>query len=108
MLLPPHKTHTPGPWKAARASNRENDENHWLVTADSPHVDGGIQTVASINGPWKAGNYAANARLIAAAPELLAALQAILARVDRPGGTIASIRGEDIAQARSAIAKAQA
>lgn len=47
-----------------------------------------------------------NARLNAAAPELLAALEAILARVDAPGGSIRTINWQSIAAARSAIAKA--
>jgi hypothetical protein len=46
------------------------------------------------------------ARLNAAAPELLAALEAILARVDAPGGSLRTINWQSIAAARSAVAKA--
>lgn len=53
-------------------------------------------------GPWKLDR----ARLIAAAPDLLAALQSILASVDKPGGTVRSISPENIAQARLALSKA--
>ena len=60
--------YSPGPWKANNIT-----ANHWTVEADSPHVKGKWQTVCDINGPWDAKNYKANALLIAAAPELLAA-----------------------------------
>lgn len=47
------------------------------------------------------------ARLIAAAPDLLAACKALLARVDEPGATVRSITGRDVAAIRAAIAKAE-
>ncbi len=47
-----------------------------------------------------------NAQLNAAAPELLAALEAILARVDAAGGSIRTINWQSISAARSAVAKA--
>ena len=49
----------------------------------------------------------ANARVIAAAPELLAALEAILEPIDAPGGTFRSITWQSIAQARAALEKAK-
>ena len=62
--------HTPGPWRAIRPT-RPSDGNHWQVLAASPHVRGAAQTVCRVSGPWNAKNYAANARLIAASPDLL-------------------------------------
>jgi hypothetical protein len=54
--------HTPGPWEYNEQTKtiRSKKENFWLATMDS--WDGSV-------------NNAANARLIAAAPDLLAALE---------------------------------
>lgn len=64
--------HTPGPWKyeATTKTIRSKTENYWLATMDS----------------WEgAVDHAANARLIAAAPDLLAALEGCLALMKRHG-----------------------
>lgn len=56
--------HTPGPWifEASTQTIRSVPTNYWLATMDS----------------WDAAvNHKANAHLIAAAPELLAALEAL-------------------------------
>lgn len=66
--------HTPGEWKALHRGG-----NKWEIIAASPHVQGFTQTICELNGPWNPANYAANARLIAAAPQLLEACQAALA-----------------------------
>lgn len=73
--------HTPGPW---------------LIEAQNSHT-GAIATVHNTTDVWVeiwSENWivtgmgpeeqSANARLIAAAPELLAALQAVLAEIERP------------------------
>ena len=67
-------THTPGPWlpcsgDAGRIIN---------IEVNGPHND--CLPVATLRGPDRK----ANARLIAAAPELLAALQHLLASSPRP------------------------
>ena len=56
--------HTPGPWKFEDSTKtiRSATENYWLASMDS--WDGAV-------------NHAANARLIAAAPEMLRALEHI-------------------------------
>ena len=72
--------HTPEPWKARHCGG-----NKWEIVAASPHVKGLTQTVAELNGPWGPDNYAANARLIAAAPELLGALQYMLRNAEADG-----------------------
>lgn len=56
--------HTPGPWiyEPSTKTIRARPSNYWLATMDS--WDGAV-------------NHEANARLIAAAPDLLAALQQI-------------------------------
>lgn len=51
--------HTPGPWKIQEAFNRIETDREIIATVDG----------------WELGNGKANARLIAAAPELLQALE---------------------------------
>lgn len=78
-------TYTPGPWHYEESTKtiRSIPTNYWLATMDS--WDGAV-------------NSEANARLIAAAPELLAALQRLMAYDF--GDSAGAI------QARAAIAKA--
>ena len=78
--------HTPGPWMSRLVGG-----NNWHVVADSPNVKGLAQTVCDINGPWNPSNYAANAKLIAACPDLLAACQALIDAYrigERNGGSV--------------------
>lgn len=75
--------HTPGPWIAKQDLSSQFSRNHWTIEAASPHCAGRVQTICELNGPWNEGNYAANARLIASAPELLSALQIALATIER-------------------------
>lgn len=84
--------HTPGPWKAMRPIENKFARNHWTIEAASPHVKGHAQTVCELNGPWKPENYAANARLIAAAPELLEACRGIIALANDPAGSTFKLR----------------
>jgi len=102
--------HTPGPWRAIRPT-RPSDGNHWQVLAASPHVRGAAQTVCRVNGPWNAKNYAANARLIAASPDLLRELTDLSTFVASFGDHLdraAFVRAAEsyVAHARAAIAKA--
>ena len=62
--------HTPGPW-SVEIDHRNNDPE--FIRA---HVDGEMYDLASVLCD-ETGNATANARLIAAAPELLAALQMV-------------------------------
>jgi hypothetical protein len=89
--------HTPGPWETA-----VNDEGQWDV-CDA----GGGDLLADLSDCPE--NAEANARLIAAAPELLAALKAILARVESGEGMGGKFLGGPplpIREARAAIARA--
>ena len=78
--------HTPGPWRfdTYRDSGRPNPG---LIVADNPHGEG-AEEVASIT--WIAGGFfaeqVANARLIAAAPELLEILETIVEDAGYGGG----------------------
>lgn len=93
------QTHTPGPWKANLAA-------HQLRVPDSVNTVHGLHVcdVASYGASPEQRH--ANARLIAAAPELLSALESILSETD---GRNASHIGQDRAFsiARAAIAKAK-
>jgi hypothetical protein len=89
--------HTPGPWKVAsgfiQAPRRDTSKQHDIDVA-RVQLDSGLY----------AGEFDANARLIAAAPDLLEALRnAVNAHMaDRDDGAIP----EWVHEARAAIAKA--
>lgn len=101
-------THTPGPWH--RAAYRDSQQLSLTVYADTPN---GTWEVAKAigwggDGEDQAG---ANARLIAAAPELLEALQSICDGAcwslgSGPRHHIADIPAAKIEHARAMIAKA--
>jgi hypothetical protein len=59
-------THTPGPWIAI--ADDDEDEEGWVVAADAALFD----TIARPTSQPTVGEELANARLIAAAPDLLA------------------------------------
>lgn len=99
--------HTPGPWDA-RPDERDNGE--WEVVKPDPHKP-------SAEDPWficacfdsaDGHEAAANARLIAAAPELLEALEAFArTEVLEPNGVIVGLERYHFERARAAIAKAR-
>ena len=78
--------HTPGPWKTTGANITDANRNHVATVTDGGTTDG-----------------EANARLIAAAPELLAALKDI-AETQWANGVPSS---GALREARAAIAKAE-
>lgn len=85
--------HTPGPWSLDLC-----DEGGFAVCIE-PRIDMGWHAVITSRGPWghRAEESHANARLIAAAPDLLTALSAIADNSHDP---------QAIRVARTAIAKA--
>lgn len=111
---PMNATHTPGPWNIRTA---RNDEGYGLLICDED------QTILSRMDTWlgKTPEAAmeANARLIAAAPELLAALEAVEARLTKAASAFyvsgkakdlqAAFDGwkADAHQARAILAKAK-
>ena len=113
--------HTAGPWKIGNEHNYQADRYaknaEWSRVRDK---NGGlIAKVESVNPKGKRQSCdfdieAANARLIAAAPELLAACKAMLAgftsyhRCETASANIDDVtrRAQTIAAARAAIAKA--
>lgn len=93
--------HTPGPWTVS-------DKNSY---DDFNIRDGDKRVVAQAIHPWTVDNaadeVAANARLIAAAPDLLAALEAVVRDVERVAKNDV-IWPATLKQARAAIRKATA
>ena len=83
-------SHTPAPWDAVDDDILAGDE----PIAFMPLLDGVNPT------EWQA-----NLRLVAAAPELLAALKAMVARFYREGGTV--LTAAEVVLAEAAIAKAE-
>lgn len=94
--------HTPGPWRLKRDANRE--EYSVNVPPKDPGAVGYLQ-IASLNfgfdEPFESQQHA-NARLIAAAPDLLAALKAMMSYYDTPSAPWALLD-----PARAAIARAE-
>lgn len=91
--------HTPAPW-SVEIDHRSNDPE--LIRA---HVDGEMYDLASVLCD-ETGNAAANARLMAAAPNLLAALREIVAAVETGDVDGYSPSGDWFREAKAAIAKA--
>lgn len=96
------QTHTPGPWTASADNYIKGPAGFGALA--KVYSDGFARNLSSIQGTPKA-----NARLIAAAPAVLAALKGMLAGV--PDGTevrkAEAIRESQYAAAGAAIAKAE-
>jgi hypothetical protein len=98
--------HTPGPWMFA-PSNSANVAGH-VVPRPRPDGIGLVTNIATIRPhKWGAHEVEANARLIAAAPELYEALERTMNWLaSYPGGGTMGIDGP-YEQARAALAKAK-
>lgn len=95
--------HTLGPWIVAY-----DPINGWPISIYSPrnmHVPGGVGTIVRKNGIGfpSSSSAAANARLIAAAPDLLMAARLILASAQ----SISPEQTDALAALQAAIAKAE-
>lgn len=96
--------HTPGPWRVDPNYNRDvQDANGCEVGAALCVTDIGEKWTISGRITASREEGAANARLIASAPELLAALREMVADVDGGG----SVSPYSVDAARAAIAKAE-
>ena len=87
--------HTPAPWMFSFQSV----DPEWAVVT----TPGGA-VIANVNADTRQD---ANARLISAAPDLLAILQTLTNAMPKNGGTV-RFDGDELAAARAAIAKATA
>lgn len=87
--------HTPGPWRIEDKERILSDCPEFRIMCSDGYI-AGVDSTRAEN--------AANARLIAAAPELLEALEAIIASADAGN---AAILNRLLDQARAAIAKAR-
>jgi hypothetical protein len=72
-------THTPGPWTL----EAPEDKAGWTIQGPDEKVAHLYLYGPTTGGPRTRGEPSANARLIAAAPELLEALQKLVAAIDR-------------------------
>lgn len=98
--------HTPGPWVVDRSADGRTGTR---ITTAGPMFEGAtlpmeVARITKSRGP--AGDYMANARLIAAAPQLLAALEALVARCDGAEGVRPDGHNMDTISAHAAIAAA--
>jgi hypothetical protein len=94
--------HTPGPW-----TDESGDGSKWGVFDADGRAVALAQQIVSLRVDVYQAERTANARLIAAAPELLAALVAMNALAKGPSaGVTQAQKREAIAAAESAIAKA--
>ena len=100
----PSSAHTPGPWKV-RVSH-----NGALRGYSIEHEDETLRSIVARNWEHELceehGNSLPNARLIAAAPELLEALEAVLPDLEHYVATHGPGPDKRLAAAREAIAKA--
>ena len=95
--------HTPGPWVAIGPSSPSGHILEFIIDNPERHAQiAKVQVSVSSISDWyaPAQDLEANARLIAAAPDMLEALQAVVSAYEN-GGMI-----EPIFMARAAIARA--
>lgn len=94
--------HTPGPWSLL---HRENGPTPFGISGPSDIIPGGFKELGVVYGGLRADEYGANARLIAAAPDLLDATRLALDTIEyleQDRDTIQAIQ-----VLRAAIAKAE-
>jgi hypothetical protein len=102
--------HTPGPWRYSK-SEQFGDTRFYISQQEGATYTPNYSDVATLIAETICGEYGriqeANARLIAAAPELLAALQGLVAVLDRQlNSPHAAERASPLGRARAAIKKA--
>lgn len=91
--------HTPGPWRIER-QNPSPTTGEWMIAGSAPGYLAEIRDCGS-------GDPSANARLIAAAPDLLEALEELLSMCQRQEGFHDDGDGCMFERASAAIAKAR-
>lgn len=102
--MPNTQKHTPGPWKIETAPNRFGKDFTGVSTVcDFGHDQWANLALCANNGM----NGDANARLIAAAPDLLEALKYAERMLDSYKTTHVGVHHAALEKARAAIAKAE-
>lgn len=94
--------HTPGPWKVNLSTPADGFECYWITACPVSNQE---RELATVTGPHNANN-GANAHLIAAAPDLLAALKQMVADYGDVPEPYDSDGQAVISAARAAVAKA--
>lgn len=112
MTTKTHTTHTPGPWKAHKPAQSEGvPSDGWTIRFDGPSHHWHVATVYGQEKPtgikYDQGENAANARLIAAAPDLLDACKNIVAACELTEDAYYDAIDTAMNIARAAIAKAE-
>ncbi len=107
-----HAEHTPGPWRAQAAAR-----GAFGIWDGSNRLVGETRNTADTSVDRRSGSPSlpevakANAELMAGAPDMLAALKAVVSQpvkhVTDPDGSWAAIRDPDMNQARAAIEAAE-
>ena len=100
------QTHTQGPWHAIE-QNASNPNTKGLFEIDANHPSGNRQTIAVTPYKGDARELEANARLIAAAPEMLEMcklLEECMETIDGKDGYDASY---ELAKVRAVLAKVE-
>jgi hypothetical protein len=101
--------HTPGPWRIAEGNERANTGRHFIwsdAESREEREDGSPYCIATIQPRTDASQLDANARLIAAAPDLAEALKMLLAAIPDDDSTWSKEMGMAIATALDAQTKA--
>lgn len=98
--------HTPGPWRVEHTGDYADDP---VKVVKICYPDGQQRHLAKVYDCYLPGDGDgdANARLIAAAPDMLAALEAMRDAWDMEGRESVRARGEAMTAIRAAIAKAR-
>lgn len=100
--------HTPGPWQAD--VDHQPNETPLIIAHTKPEGNAYVVAEVNQNGLLK-GDWKVNARIIAAAPELLEAAKQLLQAISAEAGTCAEVsppvREQICSDARDAIAKAE-
>ena len=94
--------HTPGPWIVREPNEDEYDSPHYQIEANVRGEPYTIAGMAYLNGPDHA-----DARLIAAAPDLLEACESVLRSLVVPLACVAGIREVNESKLRAALLKAK-
>ena len=98
--------HTPGPWQVSNdwsqfiKIEKKRDTRRLFY---SNYIE--LALVMAVDG--RTDEAQANARLIAAAPDLLAACKMVLDAILREDDLVVAFRGEDLEQIKRAIARAE-